>query len=554
MPKHTWIAVLAGSLCILSVTQKPAPPAAVSSPLASTLEKIRTSALSCSPDWRNYDIGQLAATMIPLPGSGRWHWKISTKSDSAQFYFNQGMNCYYGFHIVESVPSFRKAQQFDPNCAMLYWGEALAMGPNINDFGYTASKEAYAAAQKAVQLSSGAGASEKALITVMASRYSADSTADQLALNQVYAEAMRQLLPRYGSADMVALTADALMLLHPWDFWKHDGTPQAWTPELAALLERGLQRYPNHPGLNHYYIHVVEASPDPGKATASANRLGGLAPSLSHLVHMPSHIYVRTGRYIDGIRANQQAVQGYYSYLAIFPEVESKADLYEFHNRHMETACAINLEDYAAALKLANDCQEHTPAVFMQDPVFGYYVQYIYMSPLFVKIRFQQWEDILSEKPVGDSNRYAALLQHFGRGLAQAGVGNPMAANEELAQCRQLAADSSLEKPLGPMNAPSAGAGVAIDILQGAIAQAERKYPAAKAFYQSAVAKEDNMIYNEPRDWLLPARQWLGACLLESGEFAEAAAVYKEDLRINPNSPVSLNGIKAAGAQKSGSK
>ena len=314
--------------------------------------------IGCSPDWSGFDIGRMAENMIPLPGAGKWHWKISTKSDSAQFYFNQGINLYYGFHIVESVPSFRKAQHFDPKCAMLFWGEALALGPNINDIGYAASSAASAAAEKAVSLSQGTTAKEKLLINAMKVRYSNDSTISQSSLNELYAVAMRGVFSQFDKdADVSSLFADALMLLHPWNFWLTDGKAQSWTPELVRLLEKTLKNAPQHPGANHYYIHVVEASGDPGRALKSADRLGDLAPSLSHLVHMPSHIYVRTGRFDKGIQVNAKALAGYDSYKRLYPEVQARADLYDIHNRHMQAACAINLNNYQNALKISKECK-----------------------------------------------------------------------------------------------------------------------------------------------------------------------------------------------------
>ncbi|GAO43263.1 hypothetical protein FPE01S_02_03670 [Flavihumibacter petaseus NBRC 106054] len=514
-------------------------------------KKVALTAISCTPDWRTLNIEELADVMIPLPGSGIWKWKISTTSDSAQFYFNQGINCYYGFHIIESVPSFRKAQQFDSACAMLYWGEALALGPNINDFGYVASHDAWQAVQKAKRHLDNASETEKALISAMDTRYTGDSSANQAQLNETYAKAMEALSKKFPVADVNALTVDAYMLLHPWDFWTTDGNPRAWTPALVKLLESSLKDAPMHPGLNHYYIHVVEASPHPEHAAPSADRLGTLTPALSHMLHMPSHIYVRTGRYQEGIKVNDTAVKAYLHYKGLFPDVVNKADLYEYHNRHMQAACAINQNDYTTALRYGKDCQAAIPYEYLAMPVFGYYMQYIYMTPEFIRVAFQRWDEILDQPDMSDSLTYARLLQHFSKGVAYANTQRTKEARQELESAEAiLKKDSGLYAPLGPINAPASGSRVGLLILKGAIEENEKNTKAALKTYEAAAKAEDAMIYDEPRDWLLPARHWWGNLLLKSKKFKEAETVFREDLRINPGNPYAEKGIAAARLHK----
>ena len=239
------------------------------------IEKKRLTSISCSPDWTSYHLTKTEIQqMIPLPGIGLHAWKISTKSDSAQFYFNQGINLYYGFHIIESLPSFKKAQLFDPGCAMLYWGEALAYGPNINDFQYAASPDALVAVNRAKELMNKATSKEKDLIESIAVHYSNDSTQPRKYLNELYADKMKSLYVKYSNdAEIGTLYADALMNLHPWDMWKHDNTPEPWTPQIVALLENILKYAPDHPGANHYYIHTMEASPFAYKAIQIAEPL-----------------------------------------------------------------------------------------------------------------------------------------------------------------------------------------------------------------------------------------------------------------------------------------
>jgi hypothetical protein len=240
----------------------------------------------------------LALSMKPLPGWGNYNWKIASASDSARFYFNQGINMYYAFHIIESMASFKKAGTFDDKNAMIYWAQALAYGPNINDFAYATAPDALAATQKAMGLSASCTAKEKALINAMSVRYSSDTSISRKDLNQRYATEMKNVYQHFkNDADAGALYADALMLQHPWEYWEHNGNAQPWTPEIVSVLENVLKQHPSHPGANHYYIHTVEASPNPGRALASADRLGKMMPDVSHMVHMPSHIYIRTGNY-----------------------------------------------------------------------------------------------------------------------------------------------------------------------------------------------------------------------------------------------------------------
>ncbi|MBZ5856749.1 tetratricopeptide repeat protein [Flavihumibacter profundi] len=514
--------------------------------LQMAIQKKSLTRISCTPDWKTLDIGKLAARITPLPGTGKWNWKITSTNDSARFYFNQGIRLYYGFHIVEAVPSFRKAQQFDPNSAILYWGEALALGPNINDIGYIASVEAYSAAQKAVAHLSTASAKEKLLIEAIQLRYSLDSSIQQSVLNEQYAAAMRGAFTQFDhDADVGAIYADALMLLHPWDFWNHDGTPKAWTPEIVGLLEKILRNEPNHPGANHYYIHTIEASANPERAINSANRLGSLAPSLSHMVHMPSHIYVRTGDYQKGIDVNTSAVQKYAQYKLLYPAVEEKADLYEIHNRHMQAACAIQLDNYSNAFKVARETRQSISPDWMDIPKLGYYIQYIYLTPEMTMLAFGHWDDLLAQPEFADRLTYARILQHFAKGVAYARKGQVKEATQRLAQMDQLLKDTLLAEPIGAMNAPKSGGLVARSILAGAIAEANGMPGDAFNVYSTAVDLEDAMIYNEPKDWLIPARRFLGEAFLKAGLIENARLVFNTDLKKNPGNLYAKNGLTA---------
>ena len=517
--------------------------------LAKVILKKRFSTISCSPDWTTYHLTKLEIQqMIPLPGTGSHVWKISTKKDSAQFYFNQGINLYYGFHIIEALPSFKKAQTFDPNCAMLYWAEALAYGPNINDLGYAASPDALVATKKANELENNSSLKEKALIEAMQVHYSDDSTLKREALNQQYADKMKELYSRFPSdAEIGTLYADALMNQHPWDLWQHDGQPKPWTPQIEKVLESVLKFAPDHPGANHYYIHTMEASPYAFKANASAERLGRLAPGMSHMVHMPSHIYVRTGQYEKGVNVNISAVEKYKTYLKIFPDVVNNAPLYEIHNRHMQAACSMNMNNYQLALKDALVCRNSFDTSFLSmDAPMGDFIQYVYMTPELTMITFEKWDDILQQPDVATRFHYAAVIQYFAKGMAYARTNDIKKAKGSLIKLESFLNEKDLAVVLQPFNAPLSSANIAKYILMGTIAEKENDTEKAIKYFKMAVSIEDSLVYNEPRDWLVPARHYLGNALLNTKKYKEAKEVFREDLKVQPNNFIATRGLQNA--------
>ncbi len=482
---------------------------------------------------------------IPLlTGWGNYSWKITTGSDSAQIYFNQGINMYYAFHIIESRASFDKATQFDPTCAMAWWGKALAFGPNINDFGYQRPSEAFPSATKANELKATATPVEKALIEAMVVRYVDDSTADQGKLNALYRDAMGLVYKAYQKDENVSvLYADALMLLHPWDLYNHDFTPKAWTPEIVAVIKHSLQLNPKQPGAHHYFIHAVEASAKPEQALNSAAFLTTAMPDVSHITHMPSHIYIRTGYYNKGIGVNDKALSGYHKYLGYFPAAEESNLLYDLHNVHMKLNCAQMAGNYKLSMMASLDVQQKIPGFYLSLPgSLGNYVQYIHESPLFTQLRFGKWQEILSGQ-IADTLTYTPVLQYFARGIAFAKMNQVVKAKEALELMKTKMNEPSLKEPLTPFNAAYDGALVAKGILEGIIAEQEHNYKNAIVYFQQAVVAEDHLIYTEPRDWLLPARQYLGEALIKAGKYNDAVTVFKKDLEINPNNGWSLTGI-----------
>ncbi len=501
--------------------------------------------IKCGPDWEQLEKLFDETDIPPITGAGSYKWKISTANDSAQFYFNQGINMYYSFHIIESMASFKKAAKFDPKSAMLQWAQALAYGPNINDIGYAASPEALAATNKALELSANSTDKEKMLMRAMQVRYSPDSTEKREKLNQLYVDKMKAAYEKYpNDADVAALYADALMLQHPWDLWKVDGTPRPWTPLIRTVLEKLLAKTPNHPGANHYYIHVMEPSPYASKALPSADRLGRLTPGLSHTVHMPSHIYLRTGNYTQGVKVNEKAVSSYKKIIPLYAPVTGADFLYIIHNLHMQTNHAIMAGRSAYSVQSGLETVASIPKDYLAIPgAMGNYIQYIYMTPVFVDIRFGRWNELLNHLQPEATQVYATLIYRFGRGMAFAQQSKLAEARNELMQLQQLLKDSSLLIPFTPFSPAIDGAIIAENFLVGTIALKEKKYEDAIAAFSKAVITEENMVYNEPRDWLLNPKHYLGKAYLDAGQFANAEKVFGKDMQNNNDNIWALRGL-----------
>ena len=534
------------SLVITSAKINPAEKSAIRQYLA----KKKISSISCTPD-RN-ELGILFDNpneMIPLPGWGNYTWKIGTKIDSAQFYFDQGINMYYSFHIIESQASFSKAAFLDPKSPMPLWGMALAYGPNINDVTYTATPKALEAINKAKTLSNASSSFEKGLVDAMLLRYSADTSKKRKELDIAYARSMKELYDKNpANPDAGALYADALILLHPWDLYDHQQQPKAWTPEIVNLLENILKTTPNHPAANHYYIHAVEASFNPNRALGSADKLGTLLPKVSHMVHMPSHIYIRTGNFEKGILVNKNAIEGYRQYHKLLPSVEGSAFLYLFHNFHMQATCALNNGIYTEALASSRLLKENIPAEYLQStPPDAEYLQFMYMTKLFTHIRYGKWEEILKYEEISDSLIYAKILLEFGRGFANARLHNQIEARSSLQKIEQLMkANQRLKIRMGAFNTAYAGGEISAAMLKGIIAEEENNLDDAIQWLTLGVKLEDQMIYDEPKNWILPVRQFLASVYLKKGLLAEAESVLRKDLIINPQNGWTLTGLWVA--------
>jgi tetratricopeptide (TPR) repeat protein len=474
--------------------------------------------------------------------------KISDASDSAQFYFDQGLSMYYAFHSIEAIASFTKATHLDPDCAMAWYGKALAMGPTINyPNGYRPPSDAFEAAVKSQKLSANCTPLEKDLINAIQQRYSPDTTISIKQLRINYANAMQLAYAKHtNDADVITLYADALLLLHPWDLYTYDFKSKPWTPKIRSLLEQALVISPKHPGANHYYIHTMEGSATPGLATKSAHLLDTLMPLVSHLTHMPSHIYIRTGDYQRGIKDNDAAVSGYGIYLKEYAPVKNGAALYQYHNMHMKINCAQMAGNYKIAIDGSKELQTQIPNDYLKlKDADGNYMQYLYIQPTLTDVRFGKWDDIL-KMPAIDTLAYASVLQHFSRGMAYSRKGNLVMAKHELNILNKQIQNKTLKYAMDNSNSAYAAADVARLILKGTIAEGQKQYSIATDYLQKAVNAEDHLLYNEPRDWPIPARQYLADILIKAGKYDQAITVLKHDLVINPNNGWSLTGLQLA--------
>jgi tetratricopeptide (TPR) repeat protein len=508
----------------------------------------RRYAVGCRPDLSTIDFTDPATAIPLLQGWGTYRMPVTSKNDSAAVYFQQGINMYYGFHIIEALASFEKALTFDTGFAMGYWGKALAYGPNINDMGYAASPDALTAIAKAKEFSKTCTAVEKELIDAMQVRYSSDTSQTREALNQRYADAMKQVHKDFPkSADAAALYADALMVQHPWDLYDRHYNPKPWTPEIVRVLEGLVKAFPDNPGASHYYIHAIEGSKHPEKGLEVANRLGEYMPGVAHLVHMPSHIYIRSGHYKKGVASNVAAVKGYQDYLSQYPLVSSGAYIYLMHNLHMKAACAAMDARYADAIAFAGETRNSVDSASLNaGGYFGMYSQYLYMTPLFTQVRFGKWNALINSPDFPQALVYARAMQHFGRGMAYARTRQVDKSAGELERMRDSVNSTLLLDHPPAFNPGLAAVEVAESILQGVIAEEQNQLSQAVAFFKQAVDKEEGMLYNEPRDWLLPARQYLGHTLLKAKQYGEAEKIYREDLTVNPMNAWSLTGLAQA--------
>jgi tetratricopeptide (TPR) repeat protein len=490
------------------------------------------------------DVNERPGVVALYDNLGTHHYAVTTTVASAQQYFDQGLRLYYAFNHAEAIRAFEEAARIDPRCTMCYWGMALAYGPNINlPMDADAAAAAWAALQQAQAAREHGSQRERGFIDALATRYAAHAPAERASLDSAYARAMIELAQQYpDDVEVRTLAAEALMDLSPWQYWEADGAPRPQTGEILRHLEAALALNADHPGANHFYIHAVEAV-DPERALPMAERLAGLMPGAGHLVHMPGHIYVRVGRYLDAIRANEHAVHADETYIRDHsPGVGIYTIGYYPHNYDFLAFAASMIGRSTQALHAADRLQALVPAELLREPGLTVLQNHLTRALQF-RVRFARWQEIL-DAPAPDADLpYALGIWHYARGRALAAGGDAAAADAELAALRRAAAHPSLQQAAVEFNAAVDVLAVAADVLAGHIAAARLSYATAVTHLRAAAAQEDALVYGEPPEWSVPVRQELGMVLLAAGRAADAEVAFREDLRRFPGNGWSLAGL-----------
>lgn len=488
----------------------------------------------------------LASGRPPLyEGLGSLTMPITAANKEAQAYFDQGWRLTWAFNHGEAIRSFREAQRLDPQCAMCFWGEAFALGSNINDVMHEeAIAPAFEAIRKAQALKSGVTGKEQALIEALTKRYSASAKADRAMLDRAWAHAMEQVAQKYpDDVNILTLYADALMNLQPWDYWEAGGkTPKGRGGDIVAVLAKAIALDPGHPGAAHLYIHAVEASAHPEKAEAIADRLRVAMPAAGHLVHMPSHIYVRVGRFQEAIAANRDAVAADEAFLAQAGKAASS--IYRFgyypHNVHLlmiSAQAAGAKEDVIAATEKLTAV---TSGEASKDLVW---LQAILTAPYSAHAQFSDPDVILALADPGGRLPFVKGFWHYARGVAYAYQGDIKAASAEAEAIGRLIADKGLSN-LGAQNLPARDVlGIARYVVEARIEQAQGDYRGAEHHLREAIKLQDKVPYMEPPYWYYPVRQTLGAVLLQQGRASEAAKAFEMALKELPRNGWALWGL-----------
>jgi len=480
-----------------------------------------------------------------FPGMGSHHRPVSGATEEAQRCFDQGLAWTFAFNHDEAIRSYRAAARLAPECAMAWWGIALCNGPHINSPAMSPAQSAAAweAIVRARSLAKGASALERALIEALATRYAHPAPEDRRPLDEAYAAAMGGVWRAHpGDADVGALYAESLMDLQPWDLWEKDGRPKGATTEIVAVLERVLEMAPNHPGACHFYIHTMEASPDPGRATAAADRLRGLVPASGHLTHMPAHIYVKTGRWKDAVDQNLRAMEADRRYRELSPR-QGFYRIYMAHNPHFLAFASMMSGQSQLALEAARSTIAGLPEDYARENA-ALVEQFTAIVPE-VLMRFGRWDDILKEPQPPEYLPITNALWRFARGVAFAAKGQLAEAERE--QARFEAARTRVPADaIMAINPAHKVLGIAALMLSGEIAFRRGSVEEAVRQLKAGIALEDDLQYMEPPDWIQPLRHTLGAILVSQERYQEAVEVYREDQRRWPENGWSLHGLAQA--------
>lgn len=493
----------------------------------------------------NHDTGsvqQAGSSTVPLfDDLGTLHFRITAANGATQRYFDQGLRLTFAFNHEEAINSFTEGTRRDSSCAMCWWGIALAHGPNINAAMETTSvKPAFDAVTRARALAPSTSPIERALIEALAARYAA-TPSDRASLDSAYARAMRIVATRYGGdPTILALYAESLLDLRPWNQWTKDGRPQPGTLEVVGTLERAIAIDSTHPGACHYYIHTVEASPDPERALPCAERLPRLMPGAGHVVHMPAHLYIRTGRFADAVRINEHAMHSDQLYL----EKRSPSGIYPLayapHNAHFLFSAASFAGMKDKALAAARDAASRVPLdVLKQYPGFELFTP----APYFALVQFGDWNAMLATSAPDTALRYTTGMWLYARGRALAATGKLEDAARAAAEVERISAALPRDQVVFAFHSAAGLLALAAHVLRGDIAEQRGDLTDAIRHYRLAILAEDALLYDEPPPWYQPVRHFLGAALLKSGDATGAERAYRDDLRRFPENGWSLLGL-----------
>lgn len=503
----------------------------------------------CSPRGLSVDaLAEIQGTLPFFEGLGDYSFPITTNNDLAQQYFEQGFKLTIAFNHAEAVRSFRYAIKQDESCAMCYWGLAYALGPN-----YNAGMEpevvtvAYTAVKNALRLKDKVSPREAALIDAIAKRYPMAPLEDRSNYDKAYADAMRKMVQQFPKDHLAAtLLAEAIMDMHPWDLWEKDGAPKPWTGEIISLLEGVLAENRNHPIAIHMYIHATEASQQPEKALPFVAKLPEVTPGAGHLVHMPSHTYIRTGLYYEGMLVNEEAIIVDSNYVSSCHAAGLYPLAYFPHNYHFLTACAgfagAGQTSIGAAQRMVNQLDTNIMRVE------GYRtIQHFWIIPLYVQVKFSKWDHILATPQPAAELLYPNAIWHYARGMAFNGKGQVEKAKAELEALQVFVNNETLDKEtIWDINTMGALIDIADLVLSAEIASTEKNYDQAISLFEKAVALEDQLNYNEPPDWFFSVRHHLGSTLLVAGQYAKAEVVYRRDLEVFRETGWALHGLAQA--------
>ncbi|MBS0177992.1 MAG: hypothetical protein JSR20_04435 [Nitrospira sp.] len=493
-------------------------------------------------EWAStFGAGRARAEATLFDNLGTLHHEITTTSELAQKYFDQGLRLVYAFNHEEAITAFTEASRLDPDAPMPYWGVALSLGPNINSaMDAKAETRAADAIHKAAARLVMATPRERAYVEALATRYSSKKSSSRKGRDEAYAKAMRRLASEFpDDVDAAVLFAESMMVLRPWDYWRADGRPQPGTEDIVATLEAALGRDPNHPGACHYYIHAVEASPDPQRALACATRLPSLMPGAGHLVHMPAHIFMRVGRYRDASERNVHAATVDREYLLHHPLEGNYATGYYAHNLHFLNASLAMEGRSVEAAQVARDLLGKISVdEIAKEPSLEWYAPTL----LLTMARFGQWGELIRQPPPPKELRFTTGLWHYVRGLAFAATTRFGSAEGELLNLRKsLKALARVKTTEGKLSRTLLK--VAERVLVGEMAARRGEYEAGIQALREALQLEAALPYSEPPFWFQPVRHNLGAVLLLAGRPGDAESVYREDLRLNPENGWALHGL-----------